>query len=427
MNWTAGMFFCCSVLVITVSAAPVEISQSNQAVTGWKTTDYPDPRTDFAKCGQSIPGLLCDPDGLLTSQERTALSLQAADIGQNSKKIINISPMCQNGTPDGLLFFFVLMNKIDANGEAVQRADAKRFSYEIKAKYGLINDANACDTTILIMCSVKDGQLYMVAGRDTLLTGDILDKAFDQTRFRFTAGNVFGGLNDLLPLLAASYGIAHSGQLLMTNNQNTESSSRFDTESTSTSANSSANAANGRLNPVPSDPFSGSSTVSSGADGTALTSDNGGVTSVPENGSFMLTSQIAPSMNKRLTEGQSEPLAGENEWKQLNETTDYFDALSAMNRKESRLEPSAALNGNSDNLPAREERSARFYEEGRAAKRTAADPRRVRLFESDSRVVVDRHRAAGQSIASHRCCTAIRLRDQLFWLPAATAEDPSSL
>lgn len=91
----------------------------------------------------------------------------------------NRSQFCQTGAPDGLQFFIVLMNKIQ--GATVGQAETKQFAQEIKAKYDIFKDVNTCDTSIVIVCAKKDGQLYTVAGRDAQIPGR-RKKKFDNDR-----------------------------------------------------------------------------------------------------------------------------------------------------------------------------------------------------------------------------------------------------
>lgn len=63
------------------------------------------------------------------------------------------------------------MNKID--GPTVGQTETKQFAEEIKAKYDIFKDVNTCDTTVVIVTSKSDGQLYTVAGRDALLPGSL--------------------------------------------------------------------------------------------------------------------------------------------------------------------------------------------------------------------------------------------------------------
>jgi hypothetical protein len=66
---------------------------SDPKVTGWTSKQYPDPRIDFAKCGSNSPGFLCDPDGLLTDEERISLKRHVADIERQSKKVNSLSDL----------------------------------------------------------------------------------------------------------------------------------------------------------------------------------------------------------------------------------------------------------------------------------------------------------------------------------------------
>jgi len=56
----------------------------------WKWSDYPSPRTlDYWKCKVSEPGNVCDPDGMLTDQERKEIVELVEDFQEKTTIVKN--------------------------------------------------------------------------------------------------------------------------------------------------------------------------------------------------------------------------------------------------------------------------------------------------------------------------------------------------
>uniref|UniRef100_A0A914MFU8 Candidate secreted effector n=1 Tax=Meloidogyne incognita TaxID=6306 RepID=A0A914MFU8_MELIC len=54
----------------------------------WTWDDYPSPRgPDYAKCRVSRPTYVCDPDGLLTDQEREEIVQLVEDFKEKTKRV----------------------------------------------------------------------------------------------------------------------------------------------------------------------------------------------------------------------------------------------------------------------------------------------------------------------------------------------------
>jgi hypothetical protein len=99
--------------------------------------------------------------------------------------VLNKSPFCPTGAPDGLLFYILLMNKIDGNGANVGQTETRTFAYRLKEKYDILKDVQTCDTTIVIVLTKLDGQFYTVAGRDVKLPGLSMQSFYSVIAFKF--------------------------------------------------------------------------------------------------------------------------------------------------------------------------------------------------------------------------------------------------
>ena len=54
----------------------------------WTWKDYPSPRgPDYSECGVSRPTYVCDPDGMLTDQEREEIVHMVEDFKEKTKRV----------------------------------------------------------------------------------------------------------------------------------------------------------------------------------------------------------------------------------------------------------------------------------------------------------------------------------------------------
>jgi len=57
----------------------------------WTWSDYPSPTgPDYSKCGVSHPTYVCDPDGMLTDQERKEIVELVEDFKEKTKRVRRI-------------------------------------------------------------------------------------------------------------------------------------------------------------------------------------------------------------------------------------------------------------------------------------------------------------------------------------------------
>ncbi|CAK5046141.1 unnamed protein product [Meloidogyne enterolobii] len=62
----------------------------------WTWDDYPSPRgPDYRKCGVTKPAYVCDPDGLLTDQQREEIVELVEDFKEKTKRV-NFTPSGRN-------------------------------------------------------------------------------------------------------------------------------------------------------------------------------------------------------------------------------------------------------------------------------------------------------------------------------------------
>jgi len=57
----------------------------------WNWDNYPSPRgPDYSKCGVSKPTYVCDPDGMLTDQQRKEIVELVEDFKEKTRRVLSI-------------------------------------------------------------------------------------------------------------------------------------------------------------------------------------------------------------------------------------------------------------------------------------------------------------------------------------------------
>lgn len=133
-------------------------------------------------------------------------------------------------------------------------------------------------------------------------SGETLDEAFRHNSYHFTAGNVLGGLVDLITELTNDYGAAHGIQNLNSRIENANGNASSEVESIAApdrNNNSSAPDEIDASSTVPSNPF---------PDQVKRASPSGGedVSSITDEGPFTSPPTIAPSEEESSTTKESD-------------------------------------------------------------------------------------------------------------------------
>ncbi|GMT13701.1 hypothetical protein PFISCL1PPCAC_4998, partial [Pristionchus fissidentatus] len=78
-----------------------------------------------------------------------------------------------------------------------------------KRKYQNFQDVGMCDTSVLIVNSRQDRQVFTVAGRDAKINKATLRQAFERNVLHFKDGRYALGLEGMIEVIVAAYGNAH--------------------------------------------------------------------------------------------------------------------------------------------------------------------------------------------------------------------------
>uniref|UniRef100_A0A0N5AEN5 DUF4476 domain-containing protein n=1 Tax=Syphacia muris TaxID=451379 RepID=A0A0N5AEN5_9BILA len=143
-----------------IFATVVAISWPTLLLAQYLIQTYPDPRTNHSSCAISSPGHLCDPKRLL----------------KEVNSIQNKSPACLRSRDSKLEILVAVVEKVAGNPPNSEKIE--KFTNSLKTRYQNHKTLSECDNLILIVNSKKDRQVYTVAGRDVMLTKDVLKNAF---------------------------------------------------------------------------------------------------------------------------------------------------------------------------------------------------------------------------------------------------------
>uniref|UniRef100_A0A0M3HPH9 DUF553 domain-containing protein n=1 Tax=Ascaris lumbricoides TaxID=6252 RepID=A0A0M3HPH9_ASCLU len=174
---------------------------------------YPDPRIDPFNCHIVMPGPVCDPGDILLPDERRDLANRISQLLSSTSTIHNTASACQPHPGKNLEILVAVIDKIGTI--PIAPVDIEKFANSLKSRYQNYQDISACDTTVLIVNSRSDRQVFTVAGRDARLTKEVLKSAFEQNIAHFKAHRFAMGLEGMVVYIASAYSQAHSGQTLL--------------------------------------------------------------------------------------------------------------------------------------------------------------------------------------------------------------------
>ncbi|KAF8360540.1 hypothetical protein PRIPAC_87463 [Pristionchus pacificus] len=159
------------------------------ALAQYNSQTYPDPRLDPLQCGLAFPGTVCDPTRILSDDERGKIAQRIQQLTSVTAPIRNTSPSCALRPSANLEIFVAVIDKIGSVPHAA--------------------DVGVCDTSVLIVNSRQDRQVFTVAGRDAKISKATLRKAFERNVGHFKDGRYALGLEGMIEVIVASYGNAH--------------------------------------------------------------------------------------------------------------------------------------------------------------------------------------------------------------------------
>ncbi|VDM53936.1 unnamed protein product [Angiostrongylus costaricensis] len=178
---------------------------------------YPDPRLDPITCRLPLSSYICDPSSILSDEERLRLVERVNQFRTMTAGIRNTSPACAIQPDRSLDIFVIVIDKIGSIPGAP--VDIEKFTNNLKRRFQNYQDISACDTTVLIVNSKQDRQVFTVAGRDTRIPKDTLRNAFERNIGYFKAGNYAMGIEGMVELIVATYSNAHIMQIPRPDNQ----------------------------------------------------------------------------------------------------------------------------------------------------------------------------------------------------------------
>ncbi|CAI2329117.1 unnamed protein product [Caenorhabditis sp. 36 PRJEB53466] len=184
---------------------------SAPALSQFTSQTYPDPRLDPFSCRLALPSQVCDPSAIVSDEERTRLVQRVSQLHSLTAGIKNTSPSCALMPDRNLEIIVAIIDKIGSvPGVPV---DIEKFANNLKRRYQNFQDVGMCDTTVLIVNSRQDRQVFTVAGRDAKISKDTLKSAFERNIGHFKTGRYALGLEGMIEVIVAAYSNAHIVQV----------------------------------------------------------------------------------------------------------------------------------------------------------------------------------------------------------------------
>ncbi|ULU07515.1 hypothetical protein L3Y34_018910 [Caenorhabditis briggsae] len=172
---------------------------------------YPDPRLDPFSCRLALPSQVCDPSAIVSDEERSRLVQRVNQLHSLTSGIKNTSPSCALMPDRNLEIIVAIIDKIGSvPGVPI---DIEKFANNLKRRYQNFQDVGMCDTTVLIVNSRQDRQVFTVAGRDAKISKDTLKSAFERNIGHFKTGRYALGLEGMIEVIVAAYSNAHIVQV----------------------------------------------------------------------------------------------------------------------------------------------------------------------------------------------------------------------
>ncbi|CAD6192465.1 unnamed protein product [Caenorhabditis auriculariae] len=172
---------------------------------------YPDPRLDPLSCRLALPSQVCDPSAVVSDEERSRLVQRLGQLLTVTSGIRNTAPACALNPDKNLEIIVAIIDKIGNIPSAP--VDIEKFANNLKRRYQNFQDVGMCDTTVLIVNSRQDRQVFTVAGRDARISKETLKSAFERNIGHFKSGRYALGLEGMIEVIVAAYSNAHIVQV----------------------------------------------------------------------------------------------------------------------------------------------------------------------------------------------------------------------
>ncbi|KAH7721757.1 Protein F01D5.6 [Aphelenchoides avenae] len=163
---------------------------------------YPDPRTEPYSCKVAFAGPVCDPSEVISSYEREALADAIRKVERITANIPNASPRCAGQSAN----LEIMVALVEKPGPLM---GIEEFAHLLRAKYLQYQASELCDTLVLIVASRTGQEVFTLAGRDALISEDLLQAAFRRNARFFRSDEYASGLEGMVEMIASAYSNAH--------------------------------------------------------------------------------------------------------------------------------------------------------------------------------------------------------------------------
>ncbi|KAK3109059.1 hypothetical protein FSP39_022051 [Pinctada imbricata] len=158
----------------------------------WVKEDYPNPRENVNECGRNCTtSFICDPSGILTSDQADGLDKTLWEISTNGK-----CTCTECSSNDGHLIYIALIARMEIPTGTSKGMTAYYFAEYLRKKW--MN--GTCGNLVVIVVSTEDRQVQTNAGPNAFktLNLDCIGLIYNEVRLLFTNGEYHTALRGMV-------------------------------------------------------------------------------------------------------------------------------------------------------------------------------------------------------------------------------------
>ncbi|KAL3104444.1 hypothetical protein niasHT_025947 [Heterodera trifolii] len=157
----------------------------------WTVSNYPNPRTDFQMCSMTAAEAnLCDPDGLLTTEEREKLNKALAEMS----KSIGLGRGESKCDKKGLTAVLAIANHISKTANDQSNA-AKKMADGLMRRWHLDDE---CGKAFVMLVAVGDKKFWTSRMKGVPIVGTEFTRMFTDQKNLFRSGKYAEGLENIV-------------------------------------------------------------------------------------------------------------------------------------------------------------------------------------------------------------------------------------
>lgn len=157
----------------------------------WNFYEYPNPMSSPQACGMDYPSFICDPDGILSSDERVMLAIALRAACEETPCVCSdeCTAHCK-----GYSIAIALLYKMETDGDQYIQSEIQRWAEELQENMWKFGD---CDNDIVIVHAPGNEAMYTSTSKSAneVLTDECVNKYHKHFQQYLKNGQYFTALN----------------------------------------------------------------------------------------------------------------------------------------------------------------------------------------------------------------------------------------